>query len=113
MSHKRVRIGRVNVDAGLIWIGDPCYVMGEGAPAWARKWTGEGSFCNMLDDIALARRDDDPLANTYPIGNGAGGIAVNTAYGDGTYPVYAKMNDYGTILSVTVEFDEDGEDDDY
>ena len=96
MSHKRVRIGRVNVDAGLIWIGDPCYVMGEGVPAWARKWTGEGSFCNMLDDIALARRDDDPLANTYPIGNGTG-IAVNTAYGE----VGGDLGDHvciGTIL---------------
>lgn len=40
----------------------------------------------------------------YEMGHPGVGVAFSTAFGDGTYPVYAKYNSKGELVSVTVKF---------
>jgi hypothetical protein len=94
------QIGEIGVDAGLCWIGDPCYILHKKQPpkAIGRSWDG---FCDIL-------RDDDqyPVCKQfcYDLGHAGLGVVVSTGYGDGVYPVYAEFNDDGRIAKVWVEF---------
>ena len=95
MSTKKL-IGHIGVDAGLCWIGDPCYVLpddAEGNPG--ADWS---EFCNQLDP-------DNPVAKSfnYKAGHEGLGVCVSTGYGDGTYPVEAEYRD-GRIASVKITF---------
>ena len=89
------RIGYVGVDAGLIWVGDPCYILHKDPTAAqgydrppstiGKDW---GEFCSLL-------RLDDPNRShwsfSYELGHEGLGVCVSSGYGDGTYPVYAKL----------------------
>lgn len=45
----------------------------------------------------------------YKLGHPGVGVAFRTAYGDGTYPVYAHYNDEGELVKVEVNFLEENE----
>jgi hypothetical protein len=96
----RKQIGEIGVDAGLCWIGDPCYVLhADPKPkAIGRDWS---EFCDILHDD-----DQYPACKQfeYDLGHPGLGVVVTTGYGDGTYPVYAEFSDDGRIASVCVEF---------
>jgi hypothetical protein len=96
----RKHIGEIGVDAGLCWIGDPCYVL-HADPTPAAIGKSWDQFCDIL-------RDDDryPVARqfAYDLGHPGLGVVVSTGYGDGVYPVYAEFTDDGRIASVCVEF---------
>lgn len=78
-------LGHVSVDSGTLWIGDPCYVI------------GENSLQNRLKDWT-----DKLIENKYEPTEFEGlGIAVSTLSGDGIYPVYGNYNKEGELLSVT------------
>lgn len=98
---KRVeQIGVIGVDAGLCWIGDPCYVLHQEEPpkTIGKDW---GEFCNILD-----KGNQYPTAKQfdYDLGHPGLGVCVSTGYGDGVYPVYAEYGDEGRIAKVWVEF---------
>ncbi len=90
MSDERKVIGYLGVDAGLMYLGDPGYLIGPGkvgAMAWAdflKTYVG--------GDQAQHWRVDNI------------GIVVSTGWGDGIYPVTAKIRD-GRLMSVTINFD--------
>ena len=88
-------IGHMNVDAGLCWVGDPCYVMGDDASSRVHAWD---DFCNKIVDMKHTAE---------PLGRGVG-FAVHTGYGDGAYPVYLETSDEGPygerVKSITIEF---------
>lgn len=56
----------------------------------------------------------DELAEITRGSNGwgevAGGVAVSSFGGDGRYPVYAFTNECGCVLSIQIDFDDDGYD---
>jgi len=92
------KVGVIGVDAGLCWVGDPCYCVtpdatDHPAPTWKQ-------FCDMLGD-------DYPTAKqfNYEMGHEGLGVCVSTGYGDGLYPVYVKKNAEGRIVRVMVKFD--------
>lgn len=97
----RKQIGEIGVDAGLCWVGDPCYILhADPMPkAIGKDWP---EFCEKLRD----RTNDD--TNTwqfnYDLGHPGLGVMVSTGYGDGTYPVFVEFAEDGRIASVTVEF---------
>jgi len=95
---KRKLLGHIGVDAGLCWLGDPCYVMGDGASSRVRSWK---EFCGKLH-----RKE----RSSEPLGEGVG-VAVSTGYGDGWYPVYGELNSEGRVAKVEVVFIKDGEED--
>lgn len=96
----RKRIGTVFVDAGLIWVGDPCYVLGDDATNRVTDWQ---DFCNKL--YKDGNIDEDRFAE--PLGMGVG-LAVSSGMGDGAYPVYIETKDMGDwgvrVKSITIEF---------
>jgi len=107
----RHQVGVVGVDAGLCWIGDPCYVLhADPKPkAIGEDWRG---FAEKLYE----NQDEYAQANqfNYDHGHAGLGVCVRSGDGDGTYPVFAEYKD-GRVASVTVVFigdDEDEEDED-
>lgn len=101
----RRQIGEIGVDAGLCWIGDPCYILhADPAPkAIGQDW---GAFCDILHEGDLY-----PTCKqfNYDLGHPGLGVVVSTGYGDGVYPVFAEFNDEGRVARVCVEFIADDE----
>jgi len=101
MKTNVIRVGEIGVDAGLCWIGDPCYVLHTEPPkSIGRDWA---AFCNILHKAAQG-----PTAKqfNYDLGHPGLGVVVSTGYGDGVYPVYAEIRD-GRIAKVWVDFFDD------
>jgi hypothetical protein len=89
---------KVSVDAGIIWIGDPCYVMGQNASHGVKDWD---DFCRKMDET------DHWSSNgvSEPLGEGIG-VVVSAGYGDGSYDVDVE-HDGGRVKRVTVTFIEE------
>jgi len=70
-------IGRIGVDAGMVWIGDPCYILHqEKLPSTlGEDWD---DFCDLTED-----HESFP----YEMGHEGLGVCTSTRYGDGFYPV--------------------------
>lgn len=88
------KVGEIGVDAGICWIGDPCYVFHKASPpdAIGKDWH---DFCDKLTFLSH---------NEYAQQFGSGlGVCVSTGYGDGTYPVEVKIKD-GRVKEVRVKF---------
>jgi Protein of unknown function (DUF4241) len=102
----RKQIGEIGVDAGLCWIGDPCYILhADPKPkAIGKDWD---QFCDILH-----ADNEYPTCKqfNYDLGHAGLGVVVSTGYGDGVYPVFAEFNDEGRVAKVWVEFI--GQDDD-
>jgi hypothetical protein len=83
------KIGYVDVDAGCVWIGDPCYIVGTDKPE-LQSWE---SFIGKMD-----------FSKNYeaPLGQGVG-VLVSSGYGDGSYPVTVEIED-DRVKSLTVTF---------
>ena len=88
MSKNLTLIGRIGVDAGMCWIGDPCYVL----PDDARSNPG----ANWDDFCAAMLKTNVKEFNE--------GVCVTTGYGDGEYPVYAEIDKNGVVCSVQIRF---------
>lgn len=96
MSDTWTKIGDVDVDAGLIMVGDPCYTQGEDASSRVETWE---HFLRLM----YAGEGSNP--NVYkPFGHKGAAVVVNTLHGDGTYPVYAKFKP-GGISQIMIDFD--------
>lgn len=93
-------IGYIDVDAGLCWIGDPCYIIPneEGKTKRFKDWR---SFCNELHE-----NENNYQHHEWPhqLGHQGLGITVETGYGDGSYPVFIKTNEDGRVAEVIVRF---------
>ena len=88
---------QVFVDAGMIWIGDPCYIMGDDSTFRVREWS---DFCDKMSS------EGHPNA-CEPLGHGIG-VAVSSGYGDGAYEVDIEESSVsGRVKRVTVTFIED------
>jgi len=82
------KVGEIGVDAGLCWVGDPCYCVTPDANEHpAQTWT---EFCDMLLDDGKHRH---ATQFKYKAGHDGLGVAVTSGLGDGTYPVYAKIKE--------------------
>ena len=96
-------VGHIGVDAGLCWVGDPCYILHRDdeklPPTLGKSWP---EFCDLISE-------KDYASFSYELGHEGLGVVVSTGYGDGLYPVFVEVNKEGRIKSVTVEFI--GEDD--
>ena len=102
---ERVLVGHIGVDAGLCWIGDPCYILHKGKKLPLTLGKSWDKFCELLGN-------EYPIAKSLDYQNGIAreglGVVVSTGFGDGFYPVYAEIADEGQygkrIASVTVVF---------
>ena len=126
------KVGECGVDSGEIIIIDPCYI--KDYPEFHDD-NGWKRYCEMLypkdkngngvdngfDGILevesgipkqLNKKPDGYEQLGWMKGNWGEGVVSGTAYGDGTYPVYADMDNDGTILALRIDFVDD-EDEDY
>ena len=89
------KVGVVGVDAGTLYLGDPCYVLQDGAShreegaQWAERLT-ENNF--------------EPTQLNYRMGHAGLGVLVGTGYGDGCYDVEVKRTEDGRVAAVRVVF---------
>jgi len=97
------KVGQIDVDAGLCWIGDPCYWYGpdDGTQCGPVKTWKE--FCAKLHPNPAA--PSDAMAWGHPGGKSQSGMGVTvcTGYGDGSYDVEVLRED-GRIKEVRVRF---------
>ncbi len=69
----------IGVDSGTIWVGDPCYIVGnqDDDDAW-------GDFCDPLDEAERKGRES---------AMSRGGVHAHTTYGDYPSPtVYIRLD---------------------
>lgn len=90
------KIGVIGVDAGLCWVGDPCYVLHKDQP-YPEIGTSWDEFCDIIHD------EEPTIDRGYKQFGKCLGVCARTGYGDGLYPVYADIDD-GVVKSLTVEF---------
>ena len=96
------KVGTFDVDAGLCWIGDPCYIIGcEDLDYPYLNWD---DFCNEL-----FKKDENGVTEWGHGGKSSQGkgLTIQTGYGDGEYPVYVKRNTEGVIIEVRIVFSEE------
>lgn len=101
--NKWVKIGEIGVDSGLVWLGDPCYILHRenGPPeSVGKNWP---EFCATL---AEPKPKCAPRAKSYnyDFGHEGLGVCVSTAHSDGTYDVMAQLGTHGAILAVKIKF---------
>jgi len=98
-------VGHIGVDAGLCWIGDPCYLTPDGKETPLNNWQ---AFCDSLE---MDEPGPTMKSLNYPGGHEGLGVCVSTGFGDGFYPVHAVISDedgWGKrIKSVTITFIKD------
>ena len=94
------------VDAGICWIGDPCYwITPDTEHHPAKDW---GEFCEKTIDKDVAVFDFDGKVVSQKKaekGEGGLGVMVHTGYGDGQYPVWVRRNKEGRIMEMRVSFE--------
>ena len=103
---ERKLIGHIGIDAGMCWIGDPCYIFHkEKLPKeLGTSWYGDkDSFCEILKKKEEEAKSREVQFN-YDMGHEGLGIITSTGYGDGSYPVYATYNDQGRVSKIEIEF---------
>ena len=89
---ERKVVGHVDVDSGQVILTDPCYV-------------DEGfSYREMLEGWGARFGGAVEREHAMPGPRGLG-VVVETAWGDGSYPVIAEIQG-GRVMRVTIEFDE-------
>lgn len=114
-----IKIGQIGVDAGICWIGDPCYILHQenGLPKdIGNNWT---EFCDRLDRKGFYSGNHIGVQFNYDGGYSGLGVVSTTGFGDGIYDVFAEIEDRGAwgkrVKRIIVEFipDEAIEDNDH
>ena len=98
MDKRFTKIGSFGVDSGTVMVVDPCYVLdGEGKYplSFGHNWE-EFVVMNLMDE------DGNHLDSKQL--HGEMGVVSSTGYGDGVYPVYARMAE-GRIMEIRILFD--------
>jgi hypothetical protein len=105
-------VGHVSVDSGQVIISDPCYIM-EGDLEFAPDGSVTATVHDPKDGKVAGYAHpcevtcSDARVGEFPVKGFATAVASSSGYGDGNYPVYAKKNDEGRVVELTIYFDED------
>jgi hypothetical protein len=100
--------GEVAVDAGMLWIGDPCYVFFRPAPAdFGANWKG---FVQRVFErerngsMGVAQFRRHPREEGYVADWDALGCTVATGFGDGVYTLEVRRHETGRIAELRIKF---------
>lgn len=105
-----IYVGLFGVDAGLCWIGDPCYIIKDDNEARPKEFGKDWrDFCDILFEKEAGSQKPGVEFN-YDAGHKGLGVCITSGYGDGTYGVYVKRNKDGAIAQALIDFElyEDG-----
>lgn len=90
------QIGECGVDSGTIMIIDPCYVLqDDDVPS-------RPSYQDFLDQADAVRGEHGSFG--YIAFNL--GVIAETLYGDGTYKVFARLNEEGQVCQMLIDFEQ-------
>lgn len=107
-------IGRFGVDSGQAMVGDPCYL--DNWKNWNRDETPFENYEKAKYEYSYLGACNATLTDGYGVLGHGSAVAFNTGYGDGSYPVFAKIED-GRVMKIVIDFegdmDDDGEIDEY
>lgn len=113
-THHGELAGVCGVDSGQIMFTDPCYVkdfrdeMSEGGEFDCNVApSAGGDYPYTYNGACTATTQKFPAGQLGP----CQGVVTSTGYGDGLYPVYVKTNDEGRVVSATIVFIEDEDND--
>lgn len=111
MPRQWEKVGVVGVDAGIVWLGDPCYILHRDEKDVPHKEMGKdwGEFCANLDE--KEGENNNVAQFNYDMGHPGLGICLRTGYGDGLYEVFVKRvsKKDQTVAEVKIVFIEEGE----
>lgn len=98
------KAGVIGVDAGLCWIGDPCYILHKSPEDFPTEQLGSNwsEFCKIVFAAGVNENGTAQMGACL-------GVVTSTGYGDGTYPVYVQRNKDGRIVKIVVDFDQNEE----
>ena len=104
------KVGYIDVDAGLVAVGDPCYTTGRDASSAVESWD---EYLNKLNEVGMFRSTEEKEFG-QPYDHKGASFVTNTLYGDGTYPVYVKhdTNFFGKrgVAGIFIDFSDDSDD---
>ena len=89
-------IGKVGVDSGTIWIGDPCYILQDERPKTLGK-----DWSELVDKTFKGGKCHLPMSFNYDMGHEGLGVMSSTKHGDGVYPVYMVGDNEGMYIDFT------------
>ena len=93
MASERL-IGHVGVDAGIVVVGDPCYLVAGGSPN-DPQWQ---DVVNQMFDPQNSHRIEGTSAVQIE-----GTLMTTTPAGDDMYPVYAELDDDRQVLALRID----------
>lgn len=104
---KWIKAGTIGVDAGCVWVGDPCYLKNGEGPM--QDWQ---KFCDKLISGDCGCFDTNGFMQ-FKYEAGHDGICVSSGYGDGEYDVLVRKAG-GRVAELRVVFitDEDTDNED-
>jgi hypothetical protein len=85
-----IKAGVAVVDSGMLWLGDPCYILPDKENK--NKFSYE-EFCSGLDD-------SKGQVKQWDFKRGGAGMGVSFHIGDGVFNVYRKNNELGGLREV-------------
>ena len=92
-----VEIGALPVDAGMMMLSDPCYVLPDPDEPERRDPKIYERICRELGD--------KPYALLSTNNSGMNDVLVaKTGYGDGIYPVFAELDENDRVMAITISF---------
>jgi len=95
-----VKIGECPVDSGQIMLVDPCYIKDFDSDDYNwQEWVGNRHGTKFSYSSTCNVTIESPAQG----GQVGLGVATSSGWGDGTYPVYATIED-GRVASVTIYF---------
>jgi hypothetical protein len=80
MADRRVKIGVVGVDSGMLVVCDPCYINHNGKQTELNNYT---KLCERMHDSHLQLK--------YDLGHAGLGVVFSSGLGDGVYEVWATI----------------------
>jgi hypothetical protein len=90
-------VGKISVDAGLVYIGDPCYLSDKNP---FKDWN---TFVDKIDHVKETAAISHGL-EIQSTSDCAMGIISTTGWGDGIYDVLALI-DHGQVKEIRILFD--------
>lgn len=80
-------VGEITVDSGQVIVVDPCYVE------------------NGLDYEKVCEANERKNHEITVSGIAGTAVTIDTAYGDGIYPVFAGINEEGRTVTLVIDFE--------
>jgi hypothetical protein len=100
---REIEIGRVPVDSGTVAIGDPCYLIENKGSRRQVYW--EDVVNALYDDKGRAREGVNETSAIELHGH----FITGTPDGDGTFPVYAEVDESGQVHALRIDLNDEPE----